>query len=41
MLLFIGDAKGRKYFTTNKFHTKISNGGFFQTTVYAQLAMNF
>ena len=28
-LLFIGDSKGRKYFTTNKFHMKISNGEFF------------
>ena len=28
-LLFIGDSKGRKYFTMNKFHTKISNGVFF------------
>ena len=27
--LFIEDSKGRKYFTTNKFHTKISNGEFF------------
>ena len=27
--LFIGDSKGRKYFTMNKFHTKISNGEFF------------
>ena len=34
MFLFIGDSKGRKYFTTNKFHTKISNGEFFQTMVY-------
>ena len=27
--LFIGDSKGRKYFTMNNFHTKISNGEFF------------
>ena len=27
--LFIGDSKGRKYFTMNKFHMKISNGEFF------------
>ena len=27
--LFIGDSKGRKYFTMNKFHTKISNSEFF------------
>ena len=27
--IFIGDSKGWKYFTTNKFHTKISNGEFF------------
>ena len=29
MFLFIGDSKGWKYFTTNKFHTKTSNGEFF------------
>ena len=29
MFLFIGDSKRRKYFTMNKFHTKISNGEFF------------
>ena len=33
MVLFIGDSKGRKYFTTNKFHSKLSNSEFFQTTV--------
>ena len=33
MFLFFGDSKGRKYFTTNKFHMKISNGEFFQSTV--------
>ena len=27
--LFIRDSKGRKYFNTNKFHTKIFNGEFF------------
>ena len=27
--LFIGDSKGRKYFNTNKFQTKISNIEFF------------
>ena len=27
--LFFGDSKGQKYFITNKFHTKISNGDFF------------
>ena len=27
--LFIGDSKGRKYFTMNKFHTKIYNGEIF------------
>ena len=27
--LFIGDSKGRKYFTMNKFHTKIFNDEFF------------
>ena len=29
MLFFTGDLQGRKYFTTNKFHTKISNGELF------------
>ena len=29
MFLFIGDSKGQKYFTTNKFYTKIFNGDFF------------
>ena len=29
MFLFIGDSKGRKYFTVNKFHMKISNSEFF------------
>ena len=33
MFLFIGDSKGRNYFTTNKFYTKVSNSEFFQTTV--------
>ena len=37
MFLFIGDCKGRKYFTTYKFHTKIFNSEFFQTTVYSVL----
>ena len=32
--LFIGDSKGPKYFNTNKFHTKVANGEFFQTMVY-------
>ena len=29
VFLFFGDSKGRKYFTTNKFHMKVSNGDFF------------
>ena len=29
MFLLIGDSKGRQYFTTNKFHMKISKGEFF------------
>ena len=30
MFLFIGDYKGRKYYTKNKFHMKISSCGFFK-----------
>ena len=33
MFLFIGDHKGRKYFTTNKFYTKISNGEYYGTYI--------
>ena len=29
MFVFIGDSKGQKYFTMNKFHMKISDGEFF------------
>ena len=37
--LFIGDSKGRIYFTMNKFHTKISNGEFFPKLRYADMCV--
>ena len=38
--LFIGDSKGQKYSTMNKFHTKISNGELFSNYGSLQLAID-